>query len=142
MKVLVLILLVGGLMLSSCGGSSSKNNANVKEVNPADTIYLGDLREKFANDSVFFKIVAPDLMLMDYQYLWAVTESEAVEKGLTKEYYKRVKKEITDTNEAIKRGVMKGAKINNESFRMKAFIHANIRTGESSNVTTSPFLLV
>ena len=108
MKVLVLILLVGGLMLSSCGGSSSKNNANVKEVNPADTIYLGDLREKFANDSVFFKIVAPDLMLMDYQYLWAVTESEAVEKGLTKEYYKRVKKEITDTNEAIKRGVMKG----------------------------------
>ena len=104
MKVLVLILLVGGLMLSSCGGSSSKNNANVKEVNPADTIYLGDLREKFANDSVFFKIVAPDLMLMDYQYLWAVTESEAVEKGLTKEYYKRVKKEITDTNEVIKRG--------------------------------------
>ena len=92
MKVLVLISLVGGLMLSSCGGSSSKNNANVKEVNPADTIYLGDLREKFANDSVFFKIVAPDLMLMDYQYLWAVTESEAVEKGLTKEYYKRVMK--------------------------------------------------
>ena len=106
MKVLVLISLVGGLMLSSCGGSSSKNNANVKEVNPADTIYLGDLREKFANDSVFFKIVAPD-----YQYLWAVTESEAVEKGLTKEYYKRVKKEITDTNEAIKRGVMKGANV-------------------------------
>ena len=30
MKVLVLISLVGGLMLSSCGGSSSKNNANVK----------------------------------------------------------------------------------------------------------------
>ena len=58
MKVLVLISLVGGLMLSSCGGSSSKNNANVKEVNPADTIYLGDLREKFANDSVFFKIVS------------------------------------------------------------------------------------
>ena len=98
-------------MLSSCGGSSSKNNANVKEVNPADTIYLGDLREKFADDSIFFKVVAPDLMLMDYQYLWAVTESEAVEKGLTKEYYKRVKKEITDTNEAIKRGVMKGANV-------------------------------
>ena len=98
-------------MLSSCGGSSSKNNANDKEVNPADTIYLGDLREKFAGDSIFFKVVAPDLMLMDYQYLWAVTESEAVEKGLTKEYYKRVKKEITDTNEAIKRGVMKGANV-------------------------------
>ena len=43
--------------------------------------------------------------------LWAVTESEAIEKGLTKEYYKRVKKEITDTNEAIKRGVMKGANV-------------------------------
>ena len=95
MKVLVLISLVGGLMLSSCGGSSSKNNASGKEVNPADTIYLGDLREKFADDSI----------------LWAVTESEAVEKGLTKEYYKRVKKEITDTNEAIKRGVMKGANV-------------------------------
>ena len=56
-------------------------------------------------------LVETDLMLMDYQYLWAVTESEAVEKGLTKEYYKRVKKEITDTNEAIKRGVMKGANV-------------------------------
>ena len=32
-------------------------------------------------------------------------------EGLTKEYYKRVKKEITDTNEVIKRGVMKGANV-------------------------------
>ncbi|WP_342977081.1 hypothetical protein, partial [Bacteroides finegoldii] len=76
-----------------------------------DTIYLGDLREKFAGDSIFFKVVAPDLMLMDYQYFWAVTESDAIEKGLTKEYYKRVKKEITETNEAIKKGVMKGADV-------------------------------
>lgn len=111
MKVLVFISLVGSLLLASCGGSGSKGNANAQEVNPADTIYLGDLREKFDGDSVFFKVVAPDLMLMDYQYLWAVTESEAIEKGLTKEYYKRVKKEITDTNEAIKRGVMKGANV-------------------------------
>lgn len=111
MKVLVFISLVGSLLLASCGGSSSKGNANTQEVNPADTIYLGDLREKFEGDSIFFKIVAPDLMLMDYQYLWAVTESEAIEKGLTKDYYKRVKKEITDTNEAIKRGVMKGANV-------------------------------
>lgn len=111
MKVLVLISLVGGLMLSSCGGSSSKNNANNENVNPADTIYLGDLREKFAGDSIFFKVVAPDLMLTDYQYFWAATESDATEKGLSKEYYKHVKKEITDTNEAIKRGVMKGANV-------------------------------
>ena len=110
MKVLVFISLVGSLLLASCGGST-KGNANAQEVNPADTIYLGDLREKFEGDSIFFKIVAPDLMLMDYQYLWAVTESEAIEKGLTKEYYKRVKKEISDTNEAIKRGVMKGANV-------------------------------
>ena len=103
MKVLVLISLVGGLLLSSCGGSS-KNSANSQEVNPADTIYLGDLREKFAGDSIFFKVVAPDLMLMDYQYFWAVTESDAIEKGLTK-------KEITETNEAIKKGVMKGADV-------------------------------
>ena len=33
------------------------------------------------------------------------------EKGLTKEYYKRVKKEISETNEAIKKGVMKGADV-------------------------------
>lgn len=111
MKLLVFISLFGGLLLASCGGSSSQKNASTQEVNPADTIYLGDLREKFEGDSIFFKIVAPDLMLMDYQYLWAVTESEAIEKGLTKEYYKRVKKEITDTNEAIKRGVMKGANV-------------------------------
>ena len=111
MKVLVLISLVGGLMLSSCGGSSSQKNTSDQVVNAADTIYLGDLREKFAGDSIFFKVVAPDLMLMDYQYFWAATESEAVEKGLTKEYYKRVKKEISETNEAIKKGVMKGADV-------------------------------
>ena len=111
MKVLVLISLVGGLMLSSCGGSSSQKNTSDQVVNAADTIYLGDLREKFAGDSIFFKVVAPDLMLMDYQYFWAATESDAVEKGLTKEYYKRVKKEITETNEAIKNGVMKGADV-------------------------------
>ena len=111
MKVLVLISLVGGLMLSSCGGSSSQKNTSDQVVNAADTIYLGDLREKFAGDSIFFKVVAPDLMLMDYQYFWAATESDAVEKGLTKEYYKRVKKEITETNEAIKKGVMKGANV-------------------------------
>lgn len=111
MKILVLISLVGGLMLSSCGGSSSQKNTSDQVVNAADTIYLGDLREKFAGDSIFFKVVAPDLMLMDYQYFWAATESDAVEKGLTKEYYKRVKKEITETNEAIKKGVMKGADV-------------------------------
>jgi hypothetical protein len=51
MKVLVFISLVGSLLLASCGGSSSKGNANAQEVNPADTIYLGDLREKFEGDS-------------------------------------------------------------------------------------------
>lgn len=111
MKVLVLLSLVGGLFLSSCGGSGSKSSASNQDVNPADTIYLGDLREKFAGDSVFFKVVAPDLMLMDYQYFWAATEKDALDKGLTKEYYKRVKKEITETNEAIKKGVMKGANV-------------------------------
>lgn len=110
MKLLVFISLFGGLLLASCGGSSSQKNASTQEVNPADTIYLGDLREKFEGD-IFFKVVAPDLMLMDYQYFWAATESEAVEKGLTKEYYKRVKKEISETNEAIKKGVMKGADV-------------------------------
>lgn len=111
MKVLVLLSLVGGLFLSSCGGSGSKSGASNQDVNPADTIYLGDLREKFAGDSLFFKVVAPDLMLMDYQYFWAATEKDAMDKGLTKEYYKRVKKEITETNEAIKKGVMKGANV-------------------------------
>ena len=110
-KLLIFISLFGGLLLASCGSSSSQKNASTQEVNPADTIYLGDLREKFEGDSIFFKVVAPDLMLMDYQYFWAATESEAVEKGLTKEYYKRVKKEISETNEAIKKGVMKGADV-------------------------------
>ena len=113
MKLLIFISLFGGLLLASCGSSSSQKNASTQEVNPADTIYLGDLREKFEGDSIFFKVVAPDLMLMDYQYFWAATESEAVEKGLTKEYYKRVKKEISETNEAIKKGVMK----RNKSFQ-------------------------
>jgi len=36
MRVLVFISLVGSLLLASCGGSSSKGNANAQEVNPAD----------------------------------------------------------------------------------------------------------
>lgn len=110
MRVLVLISLVGGLFLAACGGGSQKGTSD-QNVNAADTIYLGDLRDKFAGDTVFFKVVAPDLMLMDNQYFWAATESDAVEKGLSKEYYKRVKKEIAATNEAIKTGVMKGADV-------------------------------
>ena len=66
MKLLIFISLFGGLLLASCGSSSSQKNASTQEVNPADTIYLGDLREKFEGDSIFFKVVAPDLMLMDY----------------------------------------------------------------------------
>lgn len=111
MRVLVLISLVGSMFLASCGGGSSQKSTSDQNVNAADTIYLGDLREKFAGDTVFFKVVAPDLMLMDNQYLWAATESDAAEKGLSKEYYKRVKKEIAATNEAIKTGVMKGADV-------------------------------
>ena len=42
MKVLVFISLIGSLLLASCGGSGSKSSANTQEVNPADTIYLGD----------------------------------------------------------------------------------------------------
>ena len=111
MKLLIFISLFGGLLLASCGSSSSQKNASTQEVNPADTIYLGDLREKFEGDSVFFAKVAPDLILTDYQYFWAATESDAIANGLTKEYYKRVKKEISETNEAIKKGVMKGADV-------------------------------
>ena len=40
-----------------------------------------------------------------------VWDKKVAQKGLIKEYYKCVKKEITDTNEAIKRGVMKGANV-------------------------------
>ena len=54
MKLLIFISLFGGLLLASCGSSSSQKNASTQEVNPADTIYLGDLREKFEGDSVFF----------------------------------------------------------------------------------------
>ena len=111
MRLLNYCFLIGGILIASCVGNSSNKSQNDKKINPADTIYLGDLREKFEGDSIFFKVVAPDLVLMDYQYFWAATESEAVEKGLTKEYYKRVKKEISETNEAIKKGVMKGADV-------------------------------
>ena len=89
MRLLNYCFLIGGILIASCVGNSSNKSQNDKKINPADTIYLGDLREKFEGDSIFFKVVAPDLMLMDYQYFWAATESEAVEKGLTKEYYER-----------------------------------------------------
>ena len=102
---------IGGILIASCVGNSSNKSQNDKKINPADTIYLGDLREKFEGDSVFFAKVAPDLILTDYQYFWAATESDAIANGLTKDYYKKVKQEITATNEAIKKGVMKGANV-------------------------------
>lgn len=111
MKVFSFVLFVGVFLFSSCGGSSKSSAGSNDDINPADTIYLGDLNEKFAGDSIFLKVVAPDLILTDYQYFWAATEADAAEKGLTKEYYKHVKKEITETNEAIKKGVMKGANV-------------------------------
>lgn len=111
MKLLNYALVIGGFLIASCTGNSSKQTQSSNEVNPADTIYLGDLREKFEGDTLFFTKVAPDLILTDYQYFWAATEADALEKGLTKEYYKNVKKEITETNDAIKKGVMKGADV-------------------------------
>ncbi len=95
------------MTMVGCTGKSGSNNA--QDINPADTIYLGDLRDKFKGDTIFFTKVAPDLILDDYQYFWTATESSALEKGLTKEYYKKVKKEIAATNDAIRTGVMKGA---------------------------------
>ena len=111
MRLLNYCFLIGGILIASCVGNSSYKSQNDKKINPADTIYLGDLREKFEGDSVFFAKVAPDLILTDYQYFWAATESDAIANGLTKDYYKKVKQEITATNEAIKKGVMKGANV-------------------------------
>ena len=89
MRLLNYCFLIGGILIASCVGNSSNKSQNDKKINPADTIYLGDLREKFEGDSVFF----------------------AIANGLTKDYYKKVKQEITATNEAIKKGVMKGANV-------------------------------
>ena len=36
MKLLIFISLFGGLLLASCGSSSSQKNASTQEVNPAD----------------------------------------------------------------------------------------------------------
>ena len=116
MRLLNYCFLIGGILIASCVGNSSNKSQNDKKINPADTIYLGDLREKFEGDSVFFAKVAPDLILTDYQYFWAATESDAIANGLTKDYYKKVKQEITATNEAIKKGVMKGANETNSRF--------------------------
>lgn len=108
-KLILGLALCCGMAIAGCTGNSGSKNT--QEVNPADTIYLGDLREKFKGDTIFFTKVAPDLILDNYQYFWTATESSAVENGLTKEYYKKVKKEISATNEAIREGVMKGANV-------------------------------
>lgn len=103
-------LLLAGAFASSmagCGGSGNKQAENVPS--HADTIYIGDLREKFKGDSLFFNVVAPDLILIQNQYTWASTEKEAQEKGLDTTYYRKVQEEIRKTNEAIRKGVMKGA---------------------------------
>lgn len=61
MRLLNYCFLIGGILIASCVGNSSNKSQNDKKINPADTIYLGDLREKFEGDSVFFAKVAPDL---------------------------------------------------------------------------------
>ena len=68
MRLLNYCFLIGGILIASCVGNSSNKSQNDKKINPADTIYLGDLREKFEGDSVFLQKVAPDLILTDYQY--------------------------------------------------------------------------
>ncbi|MDO4163932.1 MAG: hypothetical protein Q4D56_06045 [Bacteroides sp.] len=93
-------------IFSSCGNNSFSAQIGV---NHADTIYLGDLREKFKGDSLFFQVVAPDLMLIQNQYTWLATVKEAEKKGLDEKYYKKVQLEINRTNEAIRKGIMKGA---------------------------------
>lgn len=104
---LVLFVLLS-VLFAGCGGNAS---SSAKEINPADTIYLGDLREKFKGDSLFFNVVAPDLVLIQNQYTWLATTKEAEEKGLSEKYYKKVQNEISKTNEAIRIGVMKGANV-------------------------------
>lgn len=103
------ILLAGtfACLMAGCGGSGNKQTENAAL--HADTIYIGDLREKFKGDSLFFKVVAPDLILIQNQYTWASTEKEAQEKGLDTTYYRKVQEEIRNTNEAIRKGIMKGA---------------------------------
>lgn len=97
------------LLTVGCSGGAQKQTNN--DINPADTIYLGDLRDKFQGDSLFFKIVAPDLVLTQYQYTWIVTDQEAENKGLEKEYIKKIREEVSKTNAAIRKGVMKGANV-------------------------------
>lgn len=105
-SVITLVLL--SVLFTGCGGNASSTE---KEINPADTIYLGDLQEKFKGDSLFFNVVAPDLILIQNQYTWLATAKEAEKKGLSERYYKKVQAEISETNEAIRRGVMKGANV-------------------------------
>ncbi|WP_428979710.1 hypothetical protein [Bacteroides xylanisolvens] len=109
MKIKLLVGICFICTFVACMGHS--NNKEETSVNPADTIYLGDLRDKFKDDSLFYAVVVQDLVLTDNQYCWMTTEKDAIEKGLSKEYYKKVKKEISATNEAIRQGVMKGANI-------------------------------
>ena len=67
-----------GITTGSCTGKTEDSKSDEQVVNPADTIYLGDLREKFVGDSLFFMVVAPDLILDNNQYFWTVTESSAL----------------------------------------------------------------
>ncbi len=106
MKQFFYSLLFASISLSGC---MNVGNDSTEEANPADTIYLGDLREKFKGDSLFFNVVAPDLVLVQNQYTWVTTVSMAQKKGLSEAYYEKVKEEISKTNEAIRNGIKKGA---------------------------------
>lgn len=110
LKRLGFALLCCAMLLCGCSGKQAKTSVE-SGINPADTIYLGDLRDKFKDDSVFFSKIAPNIVLSDNQYCWVVTELEAINSGLSKTYYLKVKQEIAHTNEAIRRGVMRGANV-------------------------------
>ena len=109
MKALFLLFgfVAASLLMAGCGNSGK--GSSEKEVNPADTIYLGDLRDKFKGDTLFFNAVTPDLVLIQNQYTWVTTVDKAKEKGITERYYKKVQQEISKTNEAIRDGIMLGA---------------------------------
>ena len=97
------VLVVWSLVLLCLNGCIFSNKKDTSQDN------MGDLRVKFKGDSLFFNVVAPDLLLIQLQYKWNVTEEKALEKGMTPEYYRKVLEEIEKTNAAIRKGLKEGA---------------------------------
>ncbi|GAB6011314.1 hypothetical protein [Viscerimonas tarda] len=95
--------------LFACSDTHTNDNSLV--ANPVDSIFMGNLRASFDGDSLFFSEIAPNICLTQNLYLLTLTRSDAEQRGIPMNLYRKVQNEIAKTNQIIKDGIMHGGDV-------------------------------